>query len=43
MRDGFEISLHMSPVLEELKVCKNLIGLVATRAARVYACGIAAI
>jgi hexokinase len=43
LREQFESSLSLSPVLEELKVCRYLIGLVATRAARLYACGIAAI
>ncbi|KAJ5127690.1 hypothetical protein N7448_008469 [Penicillium atrosanguineum] len=43
MRYEFESSLSLSPVLIELKVCRYLIGLIATRAARLYACGIAAI
>ncbi|KAJ6134111.1 hypothetical protein N7523_000433 [Penicillium sp. IBT 18751x] len=43
MRDEFESSLSLSPVLIELRVCRYLIGLIATRAARLYACGIAAI
>lgn len=43
MREAFVISLSLSPVIEELKICRYLIGLIATRAARLYACGIAAI
>lgn len=43
MREEFESSLSLSPKLIELKVCRYLIGLIATRAARLYACGIAAI
>lgn len=43
MREVFEISLSLKPMLHELKVCRYLIGLIATRAARLYACGIAAI
>lgn len=43
MREVFEMSLSLRPVLHELKVCRYLIGLIATRAARLYACGIAAI
>ncbi|KAJ5638356.1 Hexokinase [Penicillium lividum] len=43
MREEFEESLSLSPKLDDLKVCRYLIGLVATRAARLYACGIAAI
>ncbi|KAJ5662842.1 Hexokinase [Penicillium longicatenatum] len=43
MREEFEGSLSLSPDLNDLKVCRYLIGLVATRAARLYACGIAAI
>ncbi|KAJ5657167.1 Hexokinase [Penicillium longicatenatum] len=39
----FDGSLSLSPDLNDLKVCRYLIGLVATRAARLYACGIAAI
>ncbi|KAJ5889135.1 Hexokinase [Penicillium tannophilum] len=43
MRKEFTESLSISPDLNDLKVCRYLIGLVATRAARLYACGIAAI
>ena len=43
MREEFEESLGLSPNLNELKICRYLIGLVATRAARLYSCGIAAI
>ncbi|KAJ5256693.1 Hexokinase [Penicillium angulare] len=43
MREEFEESLSLSPKVYELKICRYLIGLVATRAARLYACGIAAI
>lgn len=43
MRDEFEDSLSLSPIFQDLKICRWLIGLVATRAARLYACGIAAI
>ena len=43
MREEFEDSLSLSPSVDELKVCRYLIGLVATRAARLFACGIAAI
>ncbi|KAJ5557503.1 Hexokinase [Penicillium frequentans] len=43
MREEFTESLSLSPDLNDLKVCRYLIGLVATRAARLYACGIAAI
>ena len=43
MREEFEESLSLSPKLQDLKICRYLIGLVATRAARLYACGIAAI
>lgn len=43
MRKEFERTLAFSPPLIELKVCRNLIQLIATRAARLYACGIAAI
>ncbi|KAJ6109063.1 Hexokinase [Penicillium sp. IBT 16267x] len=43
MREEFEAGLSLSPDINDLKVCQYLIGLVATRAARLYACGIAAI
>jgi hexokinase len=43
MREAFVTSLSLSPTIEELKVCRYLIGLIATRAARLFACGIAAI
>ncbi|KAJ5083262.1 Hexokinase [Penicillium angulare] len=43
MREEFEESLSLSPEVYELRICRYLIGLVATRAARLYACGIAAI
>ena len=43
MRQEFEATLSLTPSLDELKVCRYLIGLVATRAARLHACGIAAI
>ena len=43
MREKFEERLGLSPNLDELRVCRYLIGLVATRAARLHACGIAAI
>ncbi|KAJ5953674.1 Hexokinase [Penicillium verhagenii] len=43
MREEFEDTLSLKPALHELKICRYLIGLVATRAARLYACGIAAI
>ncbi|KAJ5109894.1 Hexokinase [Penicillium argentinense] len=43
MREEFENELSLSPSIDEMKVCRYLIGLIATRAARLYACGIAAI
>lgn len=43
MKAEFQDSLGLTPNMEELKICRYLIGLVATRAARVYSCGIAAI
>ncbi|KAJ6003467.1 Hexokinase [Penicillium sp. IBT 35674x] len=43
MRKEFAECLSLTPDLNDLKVCRYLIGLVATRAARLYACGIAAI
>lgn len=43
MRKEFVKAVTLEPSLDELKVCRYLIGLIATRAARLYACGIAAI
>lgn len=43
MKEEFAENLGLQPTLEELKACRYLIGLIATRAARLYACGIAAI
>jgi hexokinase len=43
LKEEFEENLKLQPTLGELKSCRYLIGLVATRAARLYACGIAAI
>lgn len=43
MKDEFKESLNLELSLEELKACRHLIGLLAMRAARLYACGIAAI
>ncbi|KAJ5612734.1 Hexokinase [Penicillium lagena] len=43
MRAEFKEMLSLDPSLEELKACRYLIGLIATRAARLYACGVAAI
>ncbi|KAJ6150968.1 Hexokinase [Penicillium chermesinum] len=43
MRMEFEECLSLSPEFPDLKICRYLIGLVASRAARLYACGIAAI
>lgn len=43
MREEFEENLKLHPTLDELRTCRYLIGLIATRAARLYACGIAAI
>ncbi|KAJ5757364.1 uncharacterized protein N7511_006058 [Penicillium nucicola] len=43
MKEEFEENLALHPTLDELKSCRYLIGLIATRAARLYACGIAAI
>lgn len=43
MRNEFVRTLTLDPTLDELKVCRYLIGLIATRAARLYACGMAAI
>jgi hexokinase len=39
----FKESLNLDVSLDELKACRYLIGLISTRAARLYACGIAAI
>lgn len=43
MRNAFVETLNLNTSLDELKVCRYLIELIATRAARLYACGIAAI
>lgn len=43
MKDEFQEKLGLETTLDELKACRYLIGLIATRAARLYACGIAAI
>lgn len=43
MKDEFQENLGLETTLDELKACRYLIGLIATRAARLYACGIAAI
>ncbi|CAG7918026.1 unnamed protein product [Penicillium olsonii] len=43
MREEFEEKFGLQTTLDELKTCRYLIGLIATRAARLYACGIAAI
>lgn len=43
MKEEFEDNLNLKPSLDELKTIRYLIGLIATRAARLYACGIAAI
>lgn len=43
MREEFEDTLSLSPSVHELKICRYLIGLVVTRAAHLFACGIAAI
>ncbi|KAJ5933051.1 hypothetical protein N7516_007540 [Penicillium verrucosum] len=43
MREVFKGSLNLEPSLDELKASRHLIGLIAMRAARLYACGIAAI
>ena len=43
MKDEFKKRLSLSLDVNELKICRYLITLVATRAARLYACGIAAI
>lgn len=43
MRDEFEENLSLSPSTDDLKICRYLISLISKRAARLYACGIAAI
>ncbi|KAJ5778872.1 Hexokinase [Penicillium paradoxum] len=43
MKEEFEEHLGLKPSLDELKAIRYLIGLIATRAARLYSCGIAAI
>ncbi|KAJ5375595.1 Hexokinase [Penicillium concentricum] len=43
MKEEFKESLNLELSLDELKACRHLIGLIAMRAARLYACGIAAI
>ncbi|KAJ6023508.1 uncharacterized protein N7446_013873 [Penicillium canescens] len=43
LKEEFQGNLKLQPTLGELKSCRYLIGLIATRAARLYACGIAAI
>jgi hexokinase len=43
MKAEFSEILNLKSTLDELKACRYLIGLIATRAARLYACGIAAI
>lgn len=42
-REEFEENFGLSPELEDLKICRYLISLISKRAARLYACGIAAI
>jgi hexokinase len=42
-RKEFQENLGLSPSLEDLKICLYLISLISKRAARLYACGIAAI
>lgn len=42
-RYEFEENFGLTPSLEDLKICRYLISLVSKRAARLYACGIAAI
>lgn len=42
-REEFQENLGLSPSLEDLKICQYLISLISKRAARLYACGIAAI
>jgi hexokinase len=43
MREEFEENFSLSPNLEGRKICRYLISLISKRAARLYACGIAAI
>ncbi|KAJ5521173.1 hypothetical protein N7527_005288 [Penicillium freii] len=43
MKEEFKRGLNLELSLDELKACRHLIGLIAMRAARLYACGIAAI
>ncbi|OOQ90278.1 Hexokinase [Penicillium brasilianum] len=43
MRAEFEENFSLSPSMDDLKICRYLIGLIGKRAARLYACGIAAI
>lgn len=43
MREEFEDNFGFAPTVHEMKIVRYLIGLIATRAARLYACGIAAI
>ncbi|KAJ5972889.1 uncharacterized protein N7479_002807 [Penicillium vulpinum] len=43
MKGEFKESLNLELTLDELKALRHLIGLIAMRAARLYACGIAAI
>ncbi|KAJ5205393.1 Hexokinase N-terminal [Penicillium cf. griseofulvum] len=43
MKEVFKESLSLDLSTDELKACRHLIGLIAMRAARLYACGIAAI
>jgi hexokinase len=43
MKEVFKERLNLDLSTDELKVCRHLIGLIAMRAARLYACGIAAI
>ena len=42
-REEFQEKFGLSPSLEDLKICQYLTGLISKRAARLYACGIAAI
>lgn len=42
-RKEFQEKFGLSPSLEDLKICQYLISLISKRAARLYACGIAAI
>ncbi|KAJ5173746.1 Hexokinase [Penicillium coprophilum] len=43
MKEEFKENLNLELSLDELKACRHLIGVIAMRAARLYACGIAAI